>query len=121
MGRKSIAFLWCALLTLSPTLATANISEEAAEIIAALKEQVEALVTRVESLESGQAKIKTETIAAAKVSNSTPTTSSPSSSWTDDFKITGDFRYRHEAFDVDNLCGLFPDGLNARANYERYD
>ena len=62
MGRRSLLSLktlfLSALISLSPTAAQADISEEAAAIIAALKEQVDALVSRVETLESDQAKIR---------------------------------------------------------------
>ena len=110
MGRRSIALFLSALVTLSPAAAQAEISEEAAAIIAALKDQVEALVSRVETLESGQAKIKTETLGAASTTNTKPTPAS----WTDDFKVKGDFRYRHEAFDIENRRDRHRQRMRAR-------
>ena len=116
MGRRSLLSLktlfLSALISLSPTAAQADISEEAAAIIAALKEQVDALVSRVETLESDQAKIRTETISAPKISSAQTASASPS--WTDDFKITGDFRYRHEAFDVEDRVDRQRQRLRAR-------
>ena len=110
MGRRFSAFFLSAIVTLSPTAVHAEISEEAAAIIAALKDQVEALVSRVETLESGQAKIQNETIKTTQVAAATP----QKPSWTDDFKIKGDFRYRHEAFDIDNRRDRHRQRMRAR-------
>ena len=67
-----------------------------AEVINTLKAQVDALTARLDALET-TTKIKTQAYAAPQVSQPTPSTPS----WTEDIKLKGDFRYRHEAFDIE--------------------
>ena len=92
---------WRVLLTVSlaalafPSHASEQTSTDQA-VIEALKAQISALTERLDALESKS------TIPTQTYSNPTPTTTPATpASWADNIKLKGDFRYRHEAFDIE--------------------
>jgi hypothetical protein len=79
-----------------------------AEVIEILKAQIGALTDRLDALESN--KVKTQVY-------STPQTSQPkpvAATWTDDIKLKGDFRYRHESFDIEGRDDRHRQRIRAR-------
>jgi hypothetical protein len=83
--------LMAALGICQPVLAATD-----AEVIDALKMQIDALTARLDALET-TTKVKTQAYTTPQVSQPLPA----AASWTDDIKLKGDFRYRHEAFDIE--------------------
>ena len=85
------------------------------EVVAQLVAEVKALTARLASVEGElreqQTGIKTETYGAPiAVAPSAPA----KASWTDSIKLKGDFRYRHEAFDVDDRRDRHRQRMRAR-------
>ncbi len=79
------------------------------EEVAVLKAQVAELSERLAQLESRQT-VRQATYAEPKV------TSAPAApGWADKFKFKGDFRYRHEAFDVEDQRERHRQRIRARA------
>lgn len=125
MGRKSVLVIYLTLVGLTMSKTATAATDDATSIIAALKAQVEALTARVETLEatdeakqSGQKEaaksIRSTAVVAAAVTQPPPIVQQSTSSWTDDIKLKGDFRYRHEAFDVDNRRDRHRQRIRAR-------
>jgi hypothetical protein len=83
--------------------------------------QVKALTARLEAVESAQQK-KTLTEQAYNASTATVSSVVPSAKkspdWTHNLKVKGDFRYRHEAFDVDNNRDRHRQRMRARAQIQ---
>ncbi|NKB97900.1 MAG: hypothetical protein GKR90_05300 [Pseudomonadales bacterium] len=113
MGRKSVLVACSALVGLAMSMTATAATDDTTSIIAALKAQIEALAARVETLEATEEtskhtsiksakSIRSTAVVAAPVTQPTPIVQPSTSSWTDDISLKGDFRYRHEAFDVDN-------------------
>ncbi len=69
-----------------------------AELIRTLQAQIATLVERIENLEQSTL-IPTQTYQTPRVKKE----ESRPASWTETLAIKGDFRYRHEAFDIGNL------------------
>lgn len=81
--------------------ASASQAETSDELVRQLTAQIAELTARLEAVETAQAKktVPTHTYAPPAATAQAVT---QQSSWTDDIKLKGDFRYRHEAFDVDD-------------------
>lgn len=100
------------------------------ETIAQLLAQIQTLTARIEAVEQAQSKstvVERSYPTLTSTPTSTPTstlTSTPTSTltqiakaqptWTDTIKMKGDFRYRHEAFDVDNRRDRHRQRMRAR-------
>jgi hypothetical protein len=85
------------LLALCTSSFSANASE--ADVIEALKDEISALTARLERLEANTRKVETQLLSAPTAS--TAAAPATQSNWADTSKLKGDFRYRHESFDVD--------------------
>lgn len=100
-------------LSLVGLLGTAtNARANESDTVESLLTQIQSLTERIEMLESRTA------IATATYQQPKPTISPPAkenASWTDKVKLNGDFRYRHEAFDVEGLRDRHRQRLRARA------
>ena len=93
------------ILSLLISLSAPAVRASDQETIALLKAQIEALSARLEKVEDqSEAQLRNKPIASQDYA--APTTAQPvvtaKPNWSDAIKLKGDFRYRHEAFDVDN-------------------
>ena len=88
-----LVLAWC----VAPSALAAT---DDADVIAELRAQIAALSERLETLEGAQATstIPTETYGAPAPSEPAPVVIP---GWVNNTKIKGDFRYRHEAFDIE--------------------
>ena len=107
--------IWGPLLLLATFLFTPTNSYASAtdEVIAALKAQVEALNARLAALEAETTEIKTITVAAKPAA---PVDKKTAGCCGDNITLKGDFRYRHEAFDVDNRRDRHRQRMRARVS-----
>lgn len=89
-------------------------SEDAVSLIETLKAQIEALSERIELLEAQQtasSEVKQESVALLQ----DPKPGTPAKkAWSDSIKLKGDFRYRHEAFDIENRRDRHRQRMRAR-------
>ncbi len=107
-------FAWVLALAILPVSSYASTADD---VINALKAQVEALTERIAALES-DAKANTAELEKVKtVAYKAPQVSSAPAraSWTDSIKMKGDFRYRHEAFDIEDRRDRHRQRMRARA------
>ena len=91
------------------------------QVIDALRAQLSALTERLEALEALEAreprsKVSTQTYTSPQPTSLSghPSVSSNEASWTKDIKLKGDFRYRHDAFDVENETDRHRQRIRAR-------
>ena len=113
---------WCNTLIISSLIAVGfpgSANAGTSDMIDALKAQVSALTERIAQLEAQvienaqrSAAVTTESI---QPETSSSKGSSSASGWFDTVKLKGDFRYRHEAFDIENRRDRHRQRMRARA------
>lgn len=113
--RKAL-FTACTVILLATTSTTHALTatETAQEMIAALSAQVAELTARLEQVEQSTARASVPT-----EDYQVPRTSAPqksAASWAETIKMNGDFRYRHEAFDVENRRERHRQRMRARVS-----
>ena len=90
------------------TTMPAHASEQA--MIEALKAEIAALTARLDAIEE-KATISTQVYSQPSVSAPPQT----AASWADNIKLKGDFRYRHESFDIEDRTDRHRQRIRARA------
>ncbi len=88
------------------------LAEASDELVQKLMAQVAELTARLEAVEQSDAerKVKKQTYTAPTATQVVQT----KPFWTDDLKLKGDFRYRHEAFDIENRRDRHRQRMRAR-------
>lgn len=81
--------------------------------IIALKAQIESLTARLDALEM-RSNVRTQTYTSPQSRAPSSTFSAAPTNWADTLKLNGDFRYRHESFDVDGQTDRHRHRLRAR-------
>jgi hypothetical protein len=114
MGQKTLVVVCFALVGLATTSTAIASADDAAAVIAELKAQVNALVARVETLEASKP-LHATVVTSAPRPSAEPVVQRSTPAWTDNIKMQGDFRYRHEAFDVENRRDRHRQRVRARA------
>ncbi len=102
------------LIILLPRVAQAAIDDK---VIEDLKAQLIALTARLEALEetkSESASIPVRTYAPAQTPVQAGTRTPSAASWTEGIKLKGDFRYRHESFDIEGRDNRHRQRIRAR-------
>jgi len=117
MGRWTLILQKCLVAALFWPLQPVYGNEDQTELIRMLQAQIEALAAKVERLETKHVEnphqLQTTRLATVQAPPVAVTTSE--ASWTDTIKLKGDFRYRHEAFDIQNHRDRHRQRLRARA------